>query len=132
MKQAALSMLAMSVRLLIFIALLMLILDYGKTAYSFGYRVFSETPVSSENGVDVVVTIPMGSSVKSIGKILEDHGLIRDAKLFSVQERLSAYHGKLQSGTYTLSTSMTAEEMMAVMAEDDSGTEESKENSDSK
>ena len=126
MKETALSILAMSVRLLIFIVLLLAIFSYGKDAYSFGYRVFSESPVSSGSGVDVRVTIPMGTDASGIGKILSDHGLIRDAKLFSVQEKLSEYHGKLKSGDYTLNTSMTAEEMMAIMSGDDS-TEESTE-----
>jgi UPF0755 protein len=69
-----------------------------------------------DQGVDVVVTIPMGSSVAETGELLKGYGLIRDDRLFILQERLSDYHDKLEPGTYTLNTSMTAEEMMAVMA----------------
>ena len=51
-----------------------------------------------------------------IGQILEDKGLIRDAKLFYIQNLLSHYKDKLQPGTYVLNTSMTMEEMMEIMS----------------
>ena len=51
-----------------------------------------------------------------IGKILKKKGLIKDAKIFVVQEKLSSYKGKLQAGTYILNTSMTPDEMMAILA----------------
>ena len=43
-------------------------------------------------------------------------GLISDAKLFWLQERLSEYHGMIQPGTYDLSTNMTPDEMIQIMA----------------
>ncbi len=85
-------------------------------AYDYGFRVFGEPPVSKGEGWTVTVTIPDGKSVEEIGKILVENGLLRDAKLFAVQEKVSVYKGKLKPGIYELSTSMTAEEMMAVMA----------------
>lgn len=42
--------------------------------------------------------------------------MIEDAKIFVIQEKLSNYKGKLQAGTYILNTSMNVEEMMAVLA----------------
>ena len=56
--------------------------------------------------------------------MLEAEGLIRDSKLFFAQLKLSAYSGKLLPGTYTLNTSMTGKEMIAVMG---TGAEESTE-----
>ena len=85
-------------------------------AYDYGYRIYSEPPMAEGEGIDVVVTVPMGSSVSDTGKILKDNDLIRDEKLFYMQELLSDYHGKLEPGTYTLNTSMTAEEMLAAMS----------------
>ncbi|MBQ4482910.1 MAG: endolytic transglycosylase MltG [Lachnospiraceae bacterium] len=86
------------------------------TAYDYGYRIYSEPPMAEGEGIDIVVDIPMGSSVMDTGEILEEHGLIRDSKLFYLQERFSDYHGKLEPGMYTLNTSMTAEEMLAAMS----------------
>ena len=85
-------------------------------AYDYGYRIYSEPPMAEGEGIDIVVTIPMGSSVSDTGKILKDNGLIRDDRLFYMQELLSDYHGKLEPGTYALNTSMTVEEMLAEMS----------------
>ena len=49
-------------------------------------------------------------------KELKEKGLVEDAKLFFVQLKVSAYSGKLHSGVYTLNTSMTARDMMVLMA----------------
>lgn len=62
---------------------------------------------SEEEGRDITVVVEEGDSVYQIGKTLESRGLIRDAKVFVVQEKLSNYSGKLQPGTYILNTSMT-------------------------
>jgi UPF0755 protein len=67
----------------------------------------------------VTVTVTEGESARTIGNTLEQKGLIRDSRLFVIQEMLSAYKDKLLPGTYELNTSMTAEEMMAVMANED-------------
>ena len=54
--------------------------------------------------------------------------MIRDARLFYIQELLSVYHDKLKPGVYELSSNMTAKEMLAVMsAEPAEGEEETKE-----
>ncbi len=87
-------------------------------AYDYGYRVFTEEPVSSGEGRTISVIVEDPVSVKDVGKMLEERGLIRDANLFVVQELVSENHGKLQPGIYDLNTSMTAEEMLDVMAAD--------------
>ena len=85
-------------------------------SYDYGYRIYSEPPMAEGDGVDAVVNIPMGSSVADTGKILKENDLIRDDRLFYLQELLSDYHGKLEPGTYTLNTAMTAEQMLAEMS----------------
>lgn len=85
-------------------------------AYDFGYRVFADKPVSASNGRTITVGIAESASVKEIAEMLQERGLIEDAKLFMVQEFLSAYHGEICPGIYDLSTSMTAEEMLAIMS----------------
>lgn len=84
--------------------------------YDFGYRIFTEKPVDSEPGEEVVISIGKDESAFDIGKQLEEKGLIRDAKLYVAQYYLSAYVDALLPGTYTLDTAMTAKEMMAVMS----------------
>ena len=86
--------------------------------YEYGFRIFAEEPIDREPGVDVNVAIVEGKSVKEIGKLLEEKGLIRDGTLFVFQEKLSEYAGDLKPGNYTLNTSQTPYEMMAIMAQE--------------
>lgn len=85
-------------------------------AYDYGYRVFTEDPVSVGEGRIISVEIKEGQSAMEIGEMLQQKGLIRDAKIFFLQELLSEYRGKEVPGIYDLSTAMTGEEMLAVMS----------------
>lgn len=84
-------------------------------AYDFGYRIFAEEPVSEAPGRDVSIAVTDDMSMKDIAKLLKNKGLVRDANLFYFQEKLSEYKDLLKPGVYELNTSMTAEEMLAVM-----------------
>ncbi|MCR4588308.1 MAG: endolytic transglycosylase MltG [Lachnospiraceae bacterium] len=110
------------------VSILALILTYvfrfASSAYDFGYRVFTEEPMTGEPGIVYSVTISEGKSVKEIGQALEQYGLVSDWKLFYVQNLLSEYKDGLMPGTYQLSTAMTPTEMMALMAGDTEETEE--------
>lgn len=94
------------------------ILKMATAAYDYGFRVFTEEPVSLGEGRTISVSVEEPVSVKDVGRMLEERGLIRDANLFVIQELLSENHGKIQSGIYDLSTVMTAQEMVEVMAAD--------------
>ena len=94
------------------------ILKMAAAAYDYGYRVFAEEPVSLGEGRTISVSVEEPVSVKDVGKMLEERGLIRDANLFVIQELVSENHGKIQPGIYDLSTTMTAQEMVEVMAAD--------------
>ena len=85
-------------------------------AYNFGFRIFSEEPMTAPPGYTMSVAIVEGKSAMEIGEILEEKGLIDSAFLFYIQEKLSDYHDQLQPGIYELSTAMTPLEMMAIMA----------------
>ena len=86
--------------------------------YDYGFRIFAEKPVDRQPGIDVNVAIVEGKSVKEIGKLLEEKGLIRSGSLFVWQEKFSEYSGDLKPGVYTLNTSQTPYEMMAIMSEE--------------
>ena len=53
-----------------------------------------------------------------IAKTLESKGLIEDAKVFWVQEKLSNYKGQMKPGTYLLSTAYEPSRLIAIMAGD--------------
>lgn len=92
------------------------IMRAATAAYDYGFRIFTEEPVSLGEGRTISVSVQEPVSVREVGEMLEERGLIRDANLFVIQELLSENHGKIQPGIYDLSTAMTAEEMMDVMA----------------
>ncbi|MDD6057607.1 MAG: aminodeoxychorismate lyase [Clostridiales bacterium] len=102
----------------ILVALLVIVglVRIGSYCYEFGYRVFTEQPVDAAPGRDVVVQVTGTMSEREISTMLADEGLVDDGLLFFAQLKLSAYSGDLRPGIYTLNTSMTAHEMMALMA----------------
>lgn len=108
---------ALSLALKVAIIIFVISFVYSKTleAYDFGFRVFNETPVAVEPGKDITVSITEGKSYWDIANILKDKGLVRDAKLAYAQIWASEYRETMKPGSYVLNTSMTTEEMMAVM-----------------
>lgn len=98
-------------------ALVVFLVYTGATkAYEFGFAIFAEIAMEADPGRDINVTIIEGKTVMEIGEILEEKGLIEDAKLFYFQEKFSKYAKDLKPGAYDLNTSMTPDEIMRVMA----------------
>lgn len=114
-KQFLGAVVAMILRIAIAAAVIVVVFRLAVQAYDFGFRIFAEPPVSEGNGRTVSVVVLEGNDAMDIGKTLEEKGLIRDAKLFYVQERLSNYHNLIQPGVYELNTAMTIEEMINTM-----------------
>ncbi len=116
-RKVVMKIISISFSVLVIALLVMALYRGGQMAYGFGYRVFTEKAVSlPEEGEDKVVQVSAGMEAKELGELLEKKGLIRDANLFVLQMTLSAYSKKVREGTYTLSTSMTAQEMLQVMS----------------
>ncbi len=111
------SVFSVAVKVVLGIIVVMFIYKYAILAYNYGYRVFTEPPVSMGQGRDITVTIGEDTSVKEIGEMLETKGLIRDGMLFVLQELGNENHGKISAGKYILNTNMTASEMIAIMAQ---------------
>lgn len=106
-------------RLAFYLCVTIALIYAGKSAYDFGYHIFNQEAMQDEeDGKDVTVVLEKGDSVYQIGKILEKKGLIHDARAFVVQEKLSAYKGKIKPGTFVLNTGLDVEEIMAVLSEE--------------
>lgn len=112
----ALSGMKITMSTLVYILIAVFLLFLGRTAYSFGYRLFNEQGVESAPGTEKTVTIPAKADVDQIASILKKNGLITDKRMFRIQERLSDYHGKMQGGTYRLNTSYTPTEIITILA----------------
>ena len=118
------SVFGMAVKIIAAVLIVMFVYKYAFLAYDYGYRLFGEQPITSGEGRTVTVTIPGDADAKKVGEILETKGLIRDAKLFVLQELLSDYHGKILDGEFQLNTSMTAEQMLAILSTEPEPVEE--------
>ncbi|MDE6993201.1 MAG: endolytic transglycosylase MltG [Lachnospiraceae bacterium] len=110
------SIVEMVIKIVVFIFIAMFVIRTATAAYDYGFRVFAEKPMDVGEGRMISVSIGNADSAKEVGEMLQERGLIRDAKLFRIQELLSENHGKIQPGIYDLSTSMTVQEMLAVIA----------------
>lgn len=106
----------MVIKVVVIAAAIIFIFRGATGAHDFGYRVFADEPMSVAGGRTITVGISEAMKIKDIAKMLEEKGLIEDANLFIVQELLSAHHNEIVPGIYDLSTSMTAQEMIAVMS----------------
>lgn len=115
-KQIAAVVFGMIFKVVVAGIVIMLVYKFAISAYTFGYEVFADVPVAAQPGQDVSVAVVEGKSVMEVAGILKEKGLIKDEKMFYVQERLSEYHGKFQPGIFTLNTSMSAREMMEIMS----------------
>lgn len=122
----AMRLLGISVTILVVILIVYGLYQLGLSSYSYGYRIFTEPPVSSGDGKERPVHVKNSMGASDIGELLEENGLIRDKWLFVLQLKLSEYNGKIAPGHYLLSPSMTAQEMMKIMSgeeEEDTGEE---------
>ena len=115
-KEVVISIFSTVFKVVLAIIIVMLVYKWSMTAYEYGQRVFNEPPMSAGSGRTITFVVKEGDTAKEIGTNLEKNGLIRDAALFRIQEMLSAYKDRMKPGTYELSTSMTADEMMAIMS----------------
>ena len=115
-KEVVVSIFSTVFKIVLAIIIVILVYKWSLTAYEYGQRVFNEPPMTVGDGRTVTVIVEDGEGAKEIGATLENLGLIRDADLFRIQEMLSAYKDKMKPGAYELNTSMTTEEMMAIMS----------------
>ena len=94
---------------------IIMISKYAALAYNYGYNIYNQTPVSQYDTRVVLVSVTESMSVMDIAELLENRGLVQDKYLFWLQERFSEYHGMIAPGTYDLSPSQTADEIIGIM-----------------
>lgn len=111
-------------RILLYICIVLLVIWAGKTSYKIGYEILNQQAMSPNDGQEITVVIKEGASVYQVGKTLEKKGLIEDAKIFVIQEKVSKYRGQIQAGTYILSTAYTPDRMLAILSGQEEKTDE--------
>ncbi len=104
-------------QVLLIIVIVYIIYRGAHIAYDYGYRVFTEKPMALSVGREVEITVPVDFNALELGELFETKGLTRDSKLLALQYFCSEYREYVKGGTYTLSTTMTAEEMFESIAD---------------
>lgn len=110
------AVLLLLMKLLFAIVVILAIWRLGESAYRFGHSIYDNESMAAPPGWDVAVVLPEGCTVKDTASLLKAKGLIRDAFVFRIQERLSKYHGEIQAGSYVLNTSMSAQDILALLS----------------
>lgn len=107
---------AMIIKTAAAVVIIIVVFRLAVGAYDFGYQVFADLPVSEGEGRIVSVVVKEGQSSRELSKELEEKGLIHNSYVFYIQEQLSDdYKGKIQTGTYELSTAMNCEKMLDIL-----------------
>lgn len=68
-------------------------------------------PIDPDSEKQIQVEIPMGSGISSISKILEEHGIIKNATVFKYYAKFKN-QSNFQAGNYTMTPSMTLDEIL--------------------
>jgi UPF0755 protein len=100
------------IRKIVGLIILSLIIVIGGTAVG-GYLYVNSAlkPVDPENTKPVKVEIPIGSGVTSIGNVLEENGIVKNATVFKYYVKFNNESG-FQAGSYDLTPSMTLSEIV--------------------
>ena len=113
-------MLRTVIRTLLYVVAALVIVRGASLAYEFGYAIFSEKAMAADGaGHEVYVTVDDGDTIKDVAKTLKKEKLIKDERVFEIQEKLSRYKDELKPGTYILRTDQNAEEMLAILSGND-------------
>ncbi|HEY4601213.1 MAG TPA: endolytic transglycosylase MltG [Cerasibacillus sp.] len=95
---------------LIMISVIVLILLIGGIS---GYMYIKSAlePVNPDNEKDIHVEIPMGASSSTIAKLLEDHNIIKDSRVFRIYTKIKN-ESDFQAGEYDFTQAMTFDEII--------------------
>jgi UPF0755 protein len=101
-------------RVVFIISLIILFTTIGAVIGGYSYIKGSLQPVNAENNSTIKVSIPIGSSSSTIGRILEENELIKDAKIFRFYVKFKNESG-FQAGDYSLSQTMNMQEIIDIL-----------------
>ncbi len=99
--------------ILFYTIVVILIARASKITYDFCYQIFGQVTASQEPGRDIEIRIDKGESTMNVAGNLELKRIIVNKYSFYVKAKLKKH--TIMPGTYTLNTSMTYDEIFAVI-----------------
>jgi UPF0755 protein len=103
-------------KILLIVVLLLLISGAGGVFALRQWYVTALKPLSSSEET-VLITVNQGSTPKTIGQLLVEKGIIRNARAFETYVRGSGDADKLKAGTFELRSNMSTQEVVSVLIE---------------
>ena len=101
-----------TVRRIVGIIALVVLIVIAIAGYSgYNYVTSALEPVDPESNKKIEVEIPMGSGITLISSILEEKGIIQDARIFKYYTKFKN-ESAFQAGSYSLTQSMTLDEII--------------------
>lgn len=114
-KKVGLGFLETVIHVCVYVLVFFLFIRVATLGYDFSYHVFGD-PVMSKYDTDTVeFTVQDGQNLDDIASALEHAKLIKYKYAFEIRAKLEKLDGKLSPGTYQLSKSMTADQMLVVL-----------------
>jgi UPF0755 protein len=99
------------VRRIVLITALILLIVVGIVGYqAYNYVTGALQPVDEDSSEIVNIEVPIGSNLDTIATLLEDNGLIEDARIYKYYVRFNN-ESQFQAGNYDLTPSMTLAEI---------------------
>lgn len=115
-----------SLKTLKYVIMIVVAIVCATAAYNFGTKVFSTETMEAAPGTDMSFTFAEGTTIKEVGKTLEEYRVIDDSTIFQVQSYI--YKIKtIKPGTYLFNTSQDSEKIFKVI---EAGPEEDKKESE--
>ena len=80
------------------------------------FVIYETGPYDKNNGQDIVVDIPMGSTISNIADILKENNLIKNKFIFEINFKLRNNYSNLKSGKYLLNQSLSNSDIINKLA----------------
>ena len=100
----------------VFVLICFGLVSLGQTTYRYTHAVFSEEAFEEAPGKDIRINIPEDVSIGRFAQVLEENGVIEDAKIFKLQMKMADFGNTVKAGTYDLNTSMKPSQMFKLLS----------------
>ena len=105
----------LGVNIVIYAVALFLLIRVGTIVYDFSYEVFGEPVVNENSQEEVQIEVASGDGGQTVASKLKAAGVINNELAFAIKARLSSAH--LMPGTYIVTPSMSADDMITHMSD---------------
>ena len=115
-RKAVLRVGSICLKVAVFVLICFGLVSLGQTTYRYTHAVFSDEAFEKAPGKDIDVEISEDVSIGKFAQVLEEKGIIEDAKIFKLQMKMSDYEGTVKTGTYELNTSMKPSQILKILS----------------